>query len=53
MNHKKRNKDDVKTDKTPVGKNPKENRSDLIVNWDEVKEINEYIKNNNIVFNFI
>lgn len=53
MNHKKRNKGDVKTDKTPVGNQPKENRTDLIVNLDEVKQINEYIQSNNIVFNFI
>ena len=31
-NHKKRSNNDVKTDKTPVGDKPKDNRKDLIVN---------------------
>lgn len=52
MNHKKREKKDIKIDKIPVGKNPKNNRKDLIVNLKEVKLINEYIKKNNITFNY-
>ena len=52
MNHKKRESEAVNTDKIPVGKNPKDNRRDLIVNLDEVKLINEFIKKNNITFDF-
>tara|TARA_B100000902_G_C27320533_1_gene924098 strand:- start:583 stop:2226 length:1644 start_codon:yes stop_codon:yes gene_type:complete len=52
MNHKKRESDAVNTDKIPVGKNPKDNRRDLIVNLDEVKLINEFIQKHNITFDF-
>ena len=52
MNHKKRDSEAVNTDKIPVGKNPKDNRGDLIVDLDEVKLINEFIKKNNITFDF-
>ena len=51
MNHKKRESENINTDKTPVGKNPKDNRRDLIVDLDELKLINEFIKKNNITFN--
>jgi asparagine synthetase B (glutamine-hydrolysing) len=50
MNHTKRSKDELKEDKKPVGKYPKDNRKDLIVDFEEIKKINDYITNNNIKF---
>jgi len=44
-NHKKNNKINDKINKTPVG-TPKENRTDLVVNLEETKKINDYLKNN-------
>ena len=49
MNHQKRKDNQITMDKTPVGKNPKDNRTDLIVNLEEVKKINDYMKKNKIV----
>ena len=49
---KKRDSSNDQIDKTPVG-NSKNNRKDLIVDFDEIKKINQYIVDNNIKFNFI
>lgn len=37
--------------KTPIG-NLKNNRTDLIIDFDEIEKINQYIVNNNIYFDF-
>jgi len=50
-NHTKRDNSDNQIDKTPVGKS-KNNNKDLIVDFDEIEKINQYIVDNNIKFDF-
>jgi len=49
QNYKKRVQDQNKTDNTPVGV-PKNNRTDLLVNFDENEQIQDFITENKITF---